>query len=70
MNKDIEQKIGTVCDNYKVSMFEEEFKRARVDYTKGFFTKNTTIFITFSKQSVIKPIVDKVTQHFINMGKN
>lgn len=62
----MQQKIGTVCDNYKVEMFEEEFKKAGIVYTKQPFTKNTTAFTCYSEQRIIKPIVDKVTQHFMN----
>ena len=66
---DTQQKIGTICDNYKVEMFEDEFKKAGIVYTKAPLTKDTTVFTSFSKQSIIKPIVDKVTQHFIDKYK-
>lgn len=69
MDENEQQKIGIVCDNYKVEMFEAEFKAASIVYTKGPFTGNTTFFTSFSKQSIIKPIVDKVTQHFIDKYK-
>lgn len=63
------EKIGTVCDDYKVDKFKEEFDKAGIEYTIQKFTTNTTLFITISKQSIIKPIVDNVTQYFIDKAK-
>lgn len=63
------QKIGTVCDNYKVPMFIEEFTKADILFVATAFTENTTLFTCMSKQSIIKPIADKVTQFFIDKYK-
>lgn len=65
------QKIGIVCDNYKVKMFEDEFKKAGIEYTKipQPFTESSTVFTCISEQHIIRPIVDKVTRHFINKYK-
>jgi hypothetical protein len=66
----VKQKIGTVCDDYKVAMFKEEFEKANIEIISiKPFTKGTTIFTCFSEQSLVKPIADKVTQYFIDKYK-
>lgn len=60
-------KIGTVCDNYKLEMLLKEFKDAGIEVLSHKpFTKDTTAIFCFALQSKVKPIVDKVTQHFFN----
>lgn len=61
-------KIGTVCDNFKVVMFMDEFNKANIPYTLREFTKRTVMFTCESEQAIIKPIVDKVTQYFIDQA--
>lgn len=63
------EKIGVMCDNYKVKMFEDEFKKANIEYTKAALTKETTIFTCISEQRIIYRIVNRVTRYFINMYK-
>jgi hypothetical protein len=63
-------KIATICDNYKVEMFRDEFNKAGIIFTEKPFTKDTTCFTTIgTPQSKIKPIVDRVTQYFIDKYK-
>lgn len=50
-------------------MFEDEFKKAGIEYTKAAFIQDTTIFTCISEQHIIRPIVDKVTRYFINKYK-
>jgi uncharacterized protein involved in propanediol utilization len=61
------QEIAIVCDNYKVSMFLDEFKRANIEVieTKP-MGKIATIIVCRSQQILVKPIVDKITQYFYN----
>jgi hypothetical protein len=62
-------KIGTVCDNYKVKMFKEEFEKAGIEYTVKPFSTSASLFTCESEQHIIKPIVDRVTQCFIDKYK-
>lgn len=63
-------KIGIVCDDYKLKMFKEELDAANIVYTvKSKFTANSVIITCESEQHIIKPIVDKVTQYFIDKYK-
>lgn len=58
----MKQKIGTI--------FLEEFKKANVwVLSVSPFTAGTTAIICYGEQVIIKPIVDKVTQHFIERYK-
>jgi len=63
-------KIGVVCDDYKVDMFTQEFNALGLVYTVEKFTADTYIFTVMGEQSVIRPIVTKVTQYFIDKYKN
>lgn len=59
-------KIGVVCDNYKVQKFEEEFNKKGIKFSSAPFTKFATLFTCESEQNIIQPIVDNVTQFFID----
>lgn len=61
--------IGTVCDKWKVPKFEQAFRKAGIKFTTEEFTGGTAIIKTISTQDIIKPIVDNVTQFFIDKAK-
>jgi len=69
-------KIGIVCDNYKVGMFEQELKAAGVNYTieEGInLPTGLTAITCISEQRIIGPITDKVTRYWedhIKQSKN
>ena len=63
------EKIGTVCDDFKVEKFKEEFDKAGIKYETRKFTATTTLFTVISEQSIIGPIVDNVTQFFIDKAR-
>lgn len=61
------QRIGIVCDDYKLEMFKEELAKAGIEIVSiGPMMNGVAIVTVFSFQPIIKPIVDKVTQHFID----
>lgn len=56
-------KIGIVCDDYKVPMFEEELSAKGIIYECKPFTKTGyTIITCMSEQHIIGPITNKVHQ--------
>lgn len=60
-------KIGTICDNYKVQMFEKGFTDAHIIISEiKALTATTSLIVCHSEQYIVKPIVDKVTQYFID----
>lgn len=64
------QKIGIVCDNYKVRMFREEFEAAGIEIVSAVPNKDLfTVITVFDRQERIKPIVDKVTQYYLDYYK-
>jgi hypothetical protein len=63
-------KIAIVCDKYKLAEFEKELKAANIHYiNKGELVKGVITLVCFSEQVLVKPIVDKVTQYFIDKYK-
>ena len=63
-------KIGIVCDDYKLEKFKEELDAAGIIFTvKGNFTSKSIIITCESEQHIVKPVVDKVTQYFIDKYK-
>lgn len=66
-------KIGIICDDYKVSMFEVELKAAGVNYIiEGdleHLPKGYTAITCISEQHIIGPITDKVTRYFVDLSK-
>lgn len=64
-------KIGILADNYKVEMFKKELTAAGIHFyiDEKVSTEHFTSFVCISEQHIVKPIVDKVTQFFINHYK-
>jgi len=63
-------KIGIICDGFKKKKFEEELKAANIPYEIVGKTSDRIITISCtSEQHIVKPIVDKVTQYFIDQAK-
>jgi hypothetical protein len=63
-------KIAVVCDDYKVDMFTLEFNAAGLTFTVEKFMAQSYLFTVMSEQHIVAPIVNKVTQHFIDKYKN
>lgn len=59
-------KIGIVCDNFKVDMMSKELRAAGIVFSTTQYKKGITAFVCLSEQHLVKPIVDKVTQHFLD----
>ena len=59
-------KIGIVCDDYKVEMFEQELKAAGVNYTIEPYKASVglTVINCISEQYIIAPITEKVTRYW------
>lgn len=64
------QKIAIVCDEYKLEMFKEELAKANIEIVSiSPFMKGICTIVVFSFQPLVKLVVDKVTQHFIDLYK-
>jgi hypothetical protein len=63
-------KVAIVCDDYKEEMFKEELTKADILYTTTPPSNKIVVFTCYAEQDVVKPIVDKVTQFFIDKYKN
>lgn len=62
-------RIGIMCDDYKVEMFKEELTKANIIFNIEGSTRGFTTITCISEQHLVKPIVDKVTQYFIDKYK-
>lgn len=63
----MKQKIGICCDHYKVEMFKQELQKAGIEVFLITPGKLFTVITVMSYQPLVKPVVDKVTQHFIDL---
>lgn len=61
--------VGIICDNFKLDKFQEELDKLGISYTIRPMRGKTSVIDCKSEQSIIKPVVDKVTQYFIDLNK-
>jgi len=60
-------KIGIVCDNYKVEMFEQKLREAGLVFTKTPFVKgSTTIKVFTTDKQKVAAICENVEASFKN----
>lgn len=60
-------KIGIICEDFKLEKFEQELTDAKIIYTIESNNNGIVAICCISEQHLVKPVVDKVTQHFIDL---